>query len=237
MRPQTQKIARFGLLTALALVLGLMDRAIPVSALLGGVLPGIKLGLANTVLLYAVYLMDWKSCVALMLTKVVLSGFLFGSLSAILFSLSGGVLSLLVMLLLRKKPEAGAVATILLTADGKLIYVPNGALSSGTIMNYTQTPTRRADWTIGIEYGEDVSKARRVVMDILNADKRILKDPAPIVLLGELNNSSVDMTIRCWVDNADYWDVMFQTREKIYNRFNEEGIGFPFPQITVHQGS
>ena len=127
--------------------------------------------------------------------------------------------------------------TILLTADGKLIYVPNGALSSGTIMNYTQTPTRRADWTIGIEYGEDVSKARRVVMDILNADKRILKDPAPIVLLGELNNSSVDMTIRCWVDNADYWDVMFQTREKIYNRFNEEGIGFPFPQITVHQGS
>ena len=74
-------------------------------------------------------------------------------------------------------------------------------------------------------------------MDILNADKRILKDPAPIVLLGELNNSSVDMTVRCWVDNADYWDVMFQTREKIYNRFNEEGIGFPFPQITVHQGS
>ncbi len=124
MRPQTQKIARFGLLTALALVLGLMDRAIPVSALLGGVLPGIKLGLANTVLLYAVYLMDWKSCVALMLTKVVLSGFLFGSLSAILFSLSGGVLSLLVMLLLRKKPEAGAVATILLTAAAE-IYLLN----------------------------------------------------------------------------------------------------------------
>ncbi|MBQ6287735.1 MAG: Gx transporter family protein [Clostridia bacterium] len=124
MRPQTQKIARFGLLTALALVLGLMDRAIPVSALLGGVLPGIKLGLANTVLLYAVYLMDWQSCVALMLTKVVLSGFLFGSLSAILFSLSGGVLSLLVMLLLRKKPEAGAVATILLTAAAE-IYLLN----------------------------------------------------------------------------------------------------------------
>jgi len=124
LRPQTQKIARFGLLTALALVLGLMDRAIPVSALLGGVLPGIKLGLANTVLLYAVYLMDWKSCVALMLTKVVLSGFLFGSLSAILFSLSGGVLSLLVMLLLRKKPEAGAVATILLTAAAE-IYLLN----------------------------------------------------------------------------------------------------------------
>ena len=134
MRPQTQKIARFGLLTALALVLGLMDRAIPVSALLGGVLPGIKLGLANTVLLYAVYLMDWKSCVALMLTKVVLSGFLFGSLSAILFSLSGGVLSLIVMLLIRKKPEAGAVATILLTAAAEIYLLSKNRNPQGEML-------------------------------------------------------------------------------------------------------
>ena len=134
MSPATQKIARFGLLTALALVLGLMDRAIPVSALLGGVLPGIKLGLANTVLLYAVYLMDWKSCVALMLTKVVLSGFLFGSLSAILFSLSGGVLSLLVMLLLRKKPEAGAVATILLTAAAEIYLLSKNRNPQGEML-------------------------------------------------------------------------------------------------------
>lgn len=109
MRPATQKIARFGLLTALALVLGLMDRAIPLSVLLGGALPGIKLGLANTVLLYAVYLMDWKSCVLLMLTKVLLSGLIYGSLSAIWFSLAGGALSLLVMLLIRKNPERGAL--------------------------------------------------------------------------------------------------------------------------------
>jgi len=105
----TQKVARFGLLTALALVLGLMDRAIPLTALLGGAAPGIKLGLANTVLLYAVYLMDWPSAVFLMLTKVLLSGFLFGSLTAILYSLSGGVLSLLVMLAIRKRPAAGAL--------------------------------------------------------------------------------------------------------------------------------
>ena len=110
LRPATQKIARFGLLTALALVLGLLDRAVPVSALLGGVVPGIKLGLANTVLLYAVYLMDWQSCVLLMLTKVVLSGLLYGSLTAILYSLSGGVLSLAVMLLIRKHPDRGALA-------------------------------------------------------------------------------------------------------------------------------
>jgi len=120
----TKRIARFGLLTALALVLGLIDRAIPLTALLGGAVPGIKLGLANTVLLYAVYLMDWKSCVLLMLTKVVLSGFLFGSLTAILYSLSGGVLSLLVMLLIRRKPAAGALAAagLALVADIRLLY-------------------------------------------------------------------------------------------------------------------
>lgn len=128
MRLQTQKIARFGLLTALALILGLLDRAIPVSALLGGVLPGIKLGLANTVLLYAIYLMDWRSSVILMLTKVILSGFLFGSLTAILYSLSGGILSLAVMLLIRKRPAQGAAAAALLALAADtwlLIRTPN----------------------------------------------------------------------------------------------------------------
>ena len=127
--------------------------------------------------------------------------------------------------------------TILMTADGKMIYIPNGAMSSGTITNYTLTPTRLAEWTIGIEYGEDVEKARRVALEIIKSDKRVKDDSAPVVWLKELNSSSVDLVIRCWVDNADYWGVMFENREKIYNRFNEEGIGFPFPQVTVHQGS
>jgi small conductance mechanosensitive channel len=127
--------------------------------------------------------------------------------------------------------------TVLLTADGKLIYVPNGAMSSGTITNYTLTPSRRAEWVIGVEYGEDVEKARQAVLEILKADSRVLADPAPSVVLGELNSSSVDLTIRCWTDNADYWSVLGETREKIYNRFNELGIGFPFPQLTIHQGS
>lgn len=125
--------------------------------------------------------------------------------------------------------------TILLTADGKLIYVPNGAMSSGTITNYTLTPTRRAEWVIGIEYGEDVDKARQIVLDILKTDARVKDDPAPVVVLSELNSSSVDMTVRCWTTNEDYWDVLFQTREKIYNAFNTAGISFPFPQVTVHQ--
>ena len=123
MHTATQRVARFGLLTALALVLGLLDRAIPLTALLGGAAPGIKLGLANTVLLYAVYLMDWYSAVFLMLTKVLLSGFLFGSLTAILYSLSGGILSLLVMLLIRKKPDGGALAAGLMAAAAEAILL------------------------------------------------------------------------------------------------------------------
>ena len=123
MNTSTQRVARFGLLTALALVLGLLDRAIPLTALLGGAAPGIKLGLANTVLLYAVYLMDWHSAVFLMLTKVILSGFLFGSLTAILYSLSGGILSLLVMLLIRKKPESGALTAGLMAAAADAVLL------------------------------------------------------------------------------------------------------------------
>ena len=124
MNSKAQKVARFGLLAALSLVLGYFDRAIPITWLLGGAVPGIKLGLANTVLLYAVYLMDWKSSVALMLTKVFLSGFLFGSMSAILYSLSGGILSLTVMLLVRKNAPAGALVIAALTAlsDIWLLY-------------------------------------------------------------------------------------------------------------------
>ena len=123
MHTATQKVARFGLLTALALVLGLLDRAIPLTALLGGAAPGIKLGLANTVLLYAVYLMDWHSAVFLMLAKVMLSGFLFGSLTAILYSLSGGILSLLVMLLVRRKPENGALTAGILAMTADIILL------------------------------------------------------------------------------------------------------------------
>lgn len=119
-----QRVGRFGLLAALSLVLGYFDRAIPITMILNGAVPGIKLGLANTVLLYGVYMLDWKGCVLLMLAKVFLSGFLFGSLSAILYSLSGGVLSLLVMLLVRKKPWAGAlaIAALAFLSDAFLLY-------------------------------------------------------------------------------------------------------------------
>ena len=105
MNERTKRITRFGLLTALALVLGWLDRAIPLSALLGGAAPGIRLGLANTVILYAVYLMDLPSAILLMAVKVVLSGLLFGSVTAMMYSLAGGVLSLLAMRAMRGRPS------------------------------------------------------------------------------------------------------------------------------------
>lgn len=126
--------------------------------------------------------------------------------------------------------------TILLTADGKKVYVPNGAMSSGTIVNVTLTPNRRIEWTVGVEYGEDLDHVREVCMDLLTSDARILPDPAPMVALTELADSSVNVLIRAWVLNADYWNVLFDVQERIYKRFNAEGIGFPFPQITVHKG-
>ncbi|MBR2824528.1 MAG: Gx transporter family protein [Clostridia bacterium] len=131
MNESAKRVARFGLLTALTLVLGLIDRAIPLSALLGGAIPGIRLGLANTVLLYAVYLMDWKRCVLLMLTKVLLSGFLFGSLTAILYSLAGGVLSLLVMLSVRRKPAVGALAAAVLALAADILLLSQNPRPSG----------------------------------------------------------------------------------------------------------
>ena len=125
--------------------------------------------------------------------------------------------------------------TILTTADNKVIYIPNGALSSGTVTNYSREDTRRVDWVIGVEYGENYDKVEAVTRRIIAADKRILNTPEPFVALQALDASSVNVVIRVWVKSADYWGVYFDMNKNIYAVFNEEGIGFPFPQLTVHQ--
>lgn len=125
--------------------------------------------------------------------------------------------------------------TILTTVDNKVIYVPNGALSSNAITNYNKQETRRAEWVFGVEYGEDFEKVKVVLQRIVDADPRILKDPAPMIALGALSASSVDIKVRAWAKTADYWDVYFDMNKIVYDTFNKEGIGFPFPQLTVHQ--
>lgn len=125
--------------------------------------------------------------------------------------------------------------TILTTVDNKVVYIPNGNLSSGVVINYSRKDTRRIEWVVGVDYGEDLVKVEQVVNDILAADTRILKEPAPFVALNALSASSVDVTIRVWVAAADYWDVNFEVRKNIYNEFNKQGINFPFPQLTLHK--
>ena len=125
--------------------------------------------------------------------------------------------------------------TILTTVDNKVIYVPNGALSSNAITNYNKQETRRAEWVFGVEYGEDFEKVKAVLQRIIDADPRILKDPAPMIALGALSASSVDIKVRAWAKTADSWDVYFDMNKIVYDTFNKEGIGFPFPQLTVHQ--
>ena len=125
--------------------------------------------------------------------------------------------------------------TILTMADNKVVYIPNGNLSSGVVINYSRKETRRIEWVVGVDYGEDLAKVERVVRGLLDADTRILKDPAPVVALNALSASSVDVTIRVWVAAADYWDVNFEVRKNIYNEFNKQNINFPFPQLTLHK--
>ena len=125
--------------------------------------------------------------------------------------------------------------TILVTVDNKVIYVPNGSLSSNAITNYNKQETRRAEWVFGVEYGEDFEKVREVLQRIIDADDRILIDPAPMIALGALSASSVDIKVRVWTKSADYWNVYFDMNKIVYDTFNKEGIGFPFPQLTVHQ--
>ncbi|MGI6793663.1 mechanosensitive ion channel family protein [Bacteroides sp. KG68] len=125
--------------------------------------------------------------------------------------------------------------TILTTGDNKVVYIPNGALSSGTVINYSKEDTRRVDWVIGVEYGEDYNKVEETVRRILAADKRILGSPEPFLALHALADSSVNIVIRVWVKSQDYWGVYFDVNRMVYSEFNKEGISFPFPQLTVHQ--
>lgn len=124
--------------------------------------------------------------------------------------------------------------TVLKTPDNKTILIPNGGLSTGSIVNYSTEATRRVDWTVGIGYGDDIEKARKILLEILSSDDRVFRDPAPFIQVSELADSSVNLATRVWVNASDYWGVFMDTNEKIYNEFNKQGINIPFPQMDVH---
>jgi small conductance mechanosensitive channel len=125
--------------------------------------------------------------------------------------------------------------TVLQTPDNKIIYAPNGNMSNSVVTNYSQQETRRVDFTFCMEYGEDFERVEQVLKDIIAADSRILTDPAPFIRLGDMADSSVNITVRLWVKSADYWDVHFDIKKAVYTTFTKLNISIPFPQMVVHQ--
>lgn len=130
--------------------------------------------------------------------------------------------------------EISLFNTVITTVDNKIIYVPNSTISTGIINNYSQAATRRVDWNISISYGDDVEGARLVLMQMMTEDKRVKQDPAPVVYLTSLGSDAVNISARAWVDNADYWGVLFELNERIYSELPKHGLHFPFPQLSVH---
>ena len=124
--------------------------------------------------------------------------------------------------------------TILKTPDNKHIIIPNGGLSTGSLINFSKEKTRRVDGTFGIGYGDNVDKARDVLLNIINNDERIKDDPEPFIAVCELADSSVNFAVRVWVDAANYGGVLFDMNEKVYKAFNKEGLNIPFPQMDIH---
>lgn len=124
--------------------------------------------------------------------------------------------------------------TILKTPDNKTIIIPNGGLSTGSMINYSTEATRRVDWTFGIGYGDDADKAQGLMKDMLNEDARVLKDPEVFVEVSALADSSVNFAVRAWVKAEDYWGVYFDMNKRIYQEFDKAGLNIPFPQMDVH---
>jgi small conductance mechanosensitive channel len=130
--------------------------------------------------------------------------------------------------------EVQIFTTLLKSPDNKTIIVPNGQMMGGTITNYSARTERRIDLVVGVGYDADLDKTRQVLTEILKADQRILEEPAPVIGIVELADSSVNLVVRPWVKTTDYWPVYFDLNERIKKRFDAEGITIPFPQRDVH---
>jgi small conductance mechanosensitive channel len=126
------------------------------------------------------------------------------------------------------------VTTTLKTPDNRVIYMGNGAVAGATIINYSQEENRRLDQVYGIGYGDDIAKAKSVLKQIIDAESRIMKEPDYAILVSELGDNAVSITIRCWCKGSDFWPLHFDMLEKVKITFDKEGISFPFPQKDVH---
>ena len=130
--------------------------------------------------------------------------------------------------------EISILYTIVDTFDNRRIVIPNGQLANASLTNLSAYETRRCDMSFGIGYGDDIDKAKAVCKRLIEEDERALKDPAPLIVVGALGESSVDLTVRAWTKSADLWPFYWDMHEKVKKAFDAEGISIPFPQRDVH---
>ena len=130
--------------------------------------------------------------------------------------------------------KIGIFTSSMNTPDNKGIIVPNGKIYGDNIINYSAMTTRRVDMTFGIGYDDDLLKAKTVLEQMVKEDERILEEPAPVVAVSSLGDSSVNFTVRPWVKKEDYFAVLWAFTENVKLRFDKEGISIPFPQMDVH---
>jgi small conductance mechanosensitive channel len=124
--------------------------------------------------------------------------------------------------------------TVLLTPDNKTVFIPNGPIINGSVTNHTNEHKRRVEVNLGIGYGSDIDVARKTLLAIVNADQRVLSEPAPDVVVAELGESAVVLRVRAWVSTPDYWSVIFAIQEQAKKSFDVAGVEIPFPQRTIH---
>ncbi len=167
------------------------------------------------------------------------------ALSGTLQNFAGGVMILLLRPyrvgdFISAQGQSGTVEEIMLfstritTADRQTIFIPNSSISTSIIDNYSHSKLRRVDIAVAISYGDDLDAAREGLLELCAADGRVLKDPEPQVVVTDLGENSVNLSLRLWVLNADYWDVRFALNERIYKTLPQRGCKFPFPQMDVH---
>ena len=130
--------------------------------------------------------------------------------------------------------QIGVFYTTLTTSDNKVVLIPNGALSNGSLINYSTKDTRRVDLKFSAGYECDILKVRRVLKDIVNSNKLVLDYPEPFVGLFEQGPNSLNFAVRVWVNTPDYWTVYFDLLEQVKIRFDEENISIPYPQMDLH---
>jgi small conductance mechanosensitive channel len=130
--------------------------------------------------------------------------------------------------------EIRVFTTQLKTPDNKTVIIPNGKLTGDNIVNYSAKDIRGVDMVFGVSYSDDLKKVKQVLQSVLESDGRVLKEPATLIAVKELADSSVNFLVRAWVKTGDYWGVRFDTIENVKKRFDAEGISIPFPQTDVH---